>query len=144
MQSSLTVFTTRPAATAPNAFLFKQQQRVLYKIPDFFLISSSSRIFASPFLPHSLCPPPPTLRKLVASPRTAYTQTDSHVKTITPKTATMSVVSLLGVNVLNNPAKFSDAYQFEITFECLEPLEKGTAAHHPALTARRWLTCCRS
>ncbi|SPJ82386.1 probable ASF1 - anti-silencing protein [Fusarium torulosum] len=36
----------------------------------------------------------------------------------------MSVVSLLGVNVLNNPAKFTDKYDFEITFECLEPLEK--------------------
>ena len=37
----------------------------------------------------------------------------------------MSVVSLLGVKVLNNPAKFSDHYQFEITFECLEQLQKG-------------------
>lgn len=38
----------------------------------------------------------------------------------------MSVVSLLGVNVMNNPAKFTDKYLFEITFECLEHLEKGT------------------
>jgi histone chaperone ASF1 len=37
----------------------------------------------------------------------------------------MSVVSLLGVNILNNPARFTDNYQFEITFECLEQLEKG-------------------
>jgi histone chaperone ASF1 len=36
----------------------------------------------------------------------------------------MSVVSLLGVSVLNNPAKFNDKYQFEITFECLEALQK--------------------
>lgn len=36
----------------------------------------------------------------------------------------MSVVSLLGVNVLNNPAKFGDSYNFEITFECLESLQK--------------------
>ncbi|ANZ74880.1 BA75_03253T0 [Komagataella pastoris] len=36
----------------------------------------------------------------------------------------MSLVSLLGVNVLNNPAKFTDAYEFEITFECLEPLKE--------------------
>lgn len=36
----------------------------------------------------------------------------------------MSVVSLLGVNILNNPARFGDSYTFEITFECLEPLEK--------------------
>jgi histone chaperone ASF1 len=40
----------------------------------------------------------------------------------------MSAVSLLGVNVLKNPAKFSDPYEFEITFECLEPLMKGTAS----------------
>ncbi|KAL2176662.1 ASF1 like histone chaperone-domain-containing protein [Thermothelomyces heterothallicus CBS 202.75] len=36
----------------------------------------------------------------------------------------MSVVSLLGVNVINNPAKFTDKYEFEITFECLESLQK--------------------
>jgi hypothetical protein len=41
-----------------------------------------------------------------------------------PPTIKMSVVSLLGVNVLNNPAKFTDKYEFEITFECLEQLEK--------------------
>ena len=39
----------------------------------------------------------------------------------------MSVVSLLGVNVINNPAKFTDKYEFEITFECLEPLQKGAS-----------------
>lgn len=33
-------------------------------------------------------------------------------------------MSLLGVNILNNPAKFADKYEFEITFECLEQLEK--------------------
>ena len=37
----------------------------------------------------------------------------------------MSVVSLLGVKVLNNPANFSAPYEFEITFECLEQLQKG-------------------
>ncbi|KAL6852702.1 Histone chaperone asf1 [Amphichorda felina] len=36
----------------------------------------------------------------------------------------MSAISLLGVKVLNNPAKFTDKYEFEITFECLEQLEK--------------------
>ncbi|KAK7208059.1 hypothetical protein BZA70DRAFT_298449 [Myxozyma melibiosi] len=36
----------------------------------------------------------------------------------------MSIVSLLGINVLNNPAKFDDPYEFEITFECLEPLKE--------------------
>jgi histone chaperone ASF1 len=37
----------------------------------------------------------------------------------------MSVVSLLGVKVLNNPAQFTDSYEFEITFECLEQLREG-------------------
>ncbi|KAI9771461.1 MAG: Histone chaperone asf1 [Geoglossum simile] len=36
----------------------------------------------------------------------------------------MSVVSLLGVSVLNNPAPFNAPYEFEITFECLEQLQK--------------------
>lgn len=36
----------------------------------------------------------------------------------------MSIVSLLGINVKNNPARFTDPYEFEITFECLEPLKK--------------------
>jgi histone chaperone ASF1 len=37
----------------------------------------------------------------------------------------MSVVSLLGVEVKNNPARFDEPYEFEITFECLEQLQKG-------------------
>ena len=37
----------------------------------------------------------------------------------------MSVVSLLGVKVQNNPAPFTEPYQFEITFECLEQLREG-------------------
>lgn len=40
----------------------------------------------------------------------------------------MSVVSLLGVKVLNNPATFTSPYKFEITFECLEQLQKGECA----------------
>ncbi|KAJ5095353.1 hypothetical protein NUU61_004709 [Penicillium alfredii] len=36
----------------------------------------------------------------------------------------MSVVSLLGCKILNNPATFTAPYQFEITFECLEQLQK--------------------
>jgi histone chaperone ASF1 len=50
----------------------------------------------------------------------------------------MSVVSLLGVSVVNNPAKFTDKYQLEITFECLEPLTKGNLSiiPHNRLSAR--------
>jgi hypothetical protein len=40
----------------------------------------------------------------------------------------MSVVSLLGVEVKNNPARFDEPYEFEITFECLEQLQKGERA----------------
>lgn len=36
----------------------------------------------------------------------------------------MSVVSLLGVKILNNPASFLAPYEFEITFECLEQLRE--------------------
>lgn len=36
----------------------------------------------------------------------------------------MSIVSLTGIEVLNNPAKFTDPYEFQITFECLEPLKE--------------------
>jgi len=37
----------------------------------------------------------------------------------------MAAVALLGVNILNNPAKFTDKYELEITFECYEDkLEK--------------------
>ncbi|KAF1920542.1 ASF1 like histone chaperone-domain-containing protein [Ampelomyces quisqualis] len=36
----------------------------------------------------------------------------------------MSVVSLLGVEVKNNPAPFDAPYEFEVTFECLEQLQK--------------------
>ena len=38
----------------------------------------------------------------------------------------MSVVSVLNVAVHNNPAPFTAPYEFEITFECLEPLQKGS------------------
>lgn len=40
------------------------------------------------------------------------------------QTPLMSTVSLLNVTVLNNPARFTEPYQFEITFECLEPLQE--------------------
>ena len=40
----------------------------------------------------------------------------------------MSVVSLLGVRILNNPAPFTASYEFEITFECLENLKEGQSA----------------
>ena len=48
----------------------------------------------------------------------------------------MSVVSLLGVEVKNNPAPFDAPYEFEITFECLEQLQKGRSSpFSPQLSA---------
>lgn len=32
---------------------------------------------------------------------------------------------VLNISVQDNPAKFEDPYNFDITFECLEPLSKG-------------------
>ena len=40
--------------------------------------------------------------------------------------ARMSVVNITNIQVLNNPARFTDPFQFEITFECISPLEQGT------------------
>lgn len=37
----------------------------------------------------------------------------------------MSIVSLLGVEVKNNPTTFDAPYEFLITFECHEQLQKG-------------------
>ena len=34
----------------------------------------------------------------------------------------MSVVNVLGLQILSNPSPFSSDFQFEITFECLHPL----------------------
>jgi hypothetical protein len=55
-------------------------------------------------------------------------------------------VSLLNVSVRNNPAPFNAPYEFEITFECLEPLQKdlewkltyvgsATSYVHPSVSA---------
>lgn len=51
----------------------------------------------------------------------------------------MSIVSLLNVSILNNPAPFTDPYKFEITFECLEPLKDGTLKK-PITTALELVT----
>ena len=47
----------------------------------------------------------------------------------------MSVVSLLGVKVLNNPAPFTSSYEFEITFECLESLKEGESSRELSSSA---------
>ena len=38
----------------------------------------------------------------------------------------MNPVSVKNVQVLNSECPFSDPFQFEIEFECLQPLEEGT------------------
>jgi len=37
----------------------------------------------------------------------------------------MSVVNILNIQVLDNPTKFLNPFQFEITFECISPLKEG-------------------
>ncbi len=37
----------------------------------------------------------------------------------------MALISVTNVTVLNNPAGFCDPFQFEITFECEQPLQDG-------------------
>lgn len=38
----------------------------------------------------------------------------------------MSVVSITHIQVLDNPTRFSNPFQFEITFECISELKEGT------------------
>ena len=50
----------------------------------------------------------------------------------------MSLVTISNVQLLNNPGRFTDTIEFEITFESLADLEQGTAASHlwsPALSS---------
>ncbi|KIK09626.1 hypothetical protein K443DRAFT_127517 [Laccaria amethystina LaAM-08-1] len=35
----------------------------------------------------------------------------------------MSIVTIRNVEFINNPARFSDVYQFRVTFECIAPLK---------------------
>jgi hypothetical protein len=81
-------------------------------IPSRLLIptSPSSNLFTS-LIHHPSPTTPPITQKL-------HSKKKKH-------TAKMSVVSLIGVNVVSNPSKFLDKFQFEITFECLESLSKG-------------------
>lgn len=38
----------------------------------------------------------------------------------------MSVVNILNIQVLDNPTRYTNPFQFEITFECTSPLKDGT------------------
>ena len=42
-----------------------------------------------------------------------------------PSKRGMSVVNILNIQVLDNPTKFLNPFQFEITFECISPLKEG-------------------
>lgn len=53
----------------------------------------------------------------------------------------MATVSILNVSVRNNPAPFNAPYEFEITFECLEPLQKDLEWKLTYVgSATRWVT----
>jgi hypothetical protein len=57
--------------------------------------------------------------------RINLTALDTQLCVIWTTSLSMSIVSLLGVEVKNNPATFDAPYEFLITFECHEPLQKG-------------------
>ena len=79
-------------------------------------------VVPSHFHPISSIPPIPS------SPAKYVRQTyTNHFNNINHNQSIMSVVSLLNVNVVNNPAKFTEKYQLEITFECLEHLTRGNS-----------------
>ena len=37
----------------------------------------------------------------------------------------MSLINIVNVEVLSNPSRFYDLFQFEVTFECLQELQDG-------------------
>jgi hypothetical protein len=43
----------------------------------------------------------------------------------------MSAVNITNVAVLDNPTAFLNPFQFEISYECLVPLDDGTDRLHP-------------
>ena len=44
----------------------------------------------------------------------------------------MSSVNVTAVTCLDNPARFTNPFQFEIYYECLRPLPKGASASSQA------------
>ncbi|PJF17745.1 hypothetical protein PSACC_02445, partial [Paramicrosporidium saccamoebae] len=42
----------------------------------------------------------------------------------------MSIVNILNIQVLDNPTRFTNPFQFEITFECTSALQDGTLQHY--------------
>lgn len=74
------------------------------------------------------------VQKYIKAEATAVFPTPSSLLPDQP--LTMSVVSLLGVKVLNNPAPFNAPYEFEITFECLEQLREGNSVCAPIQDVR--------
>jgi len=47
----------------------------------------------------------------------------------------MSAVNITNVAVLDNPTAFLNPFQFEISYECLVPLDDGTASASPLLSS---------
>lgn len=44
----------------------------------------------------------------------------------------MSVVNITNIQVLDNPTRLGNPFQFEITFECIAPLQNGTVDNYMA------------
>jgi len=47
----------------------------------------------------------------------------------------MSLINVTNVEILDNPTKFTNPFQFEITFECLPP---GVQEGESTRAQRRW------
>ena len=47
-----------------------------------------------------------------------------HPSVLFPQQSIMNVVNVTSINVLDNPCQFSNPFQFEITFECLQELKE--------------------
>ena len=90
-----------------------------------FLSLSLLTYLASRSLPTYIHFCPPTSTSAHPTPEhhtTPHPYTHSHLPT---HHVTMALVNILNVEVLDNPAPFCNPFQFEITFECVAPLEDG-------------------
>lgn len=59
----------------------------------------------------------------------------------------MSAVNITNVTVLDNPAAFLNPFQFEISYECLVPLEDGMVMFQSLclvwiFESKRFVSCC--
>ena len=52
----------------------------------------------------------------------------------------MALVNIINMQVLDNPTAFTNPFQFEVTFECLQELQDGQSCTRSQVCARSQLT----